>query len=50
GPESPVYCYPVSEGVCYPLTHANLSLWALEIMSNNASTDKKPLKLIFTDA
>ncbi|KAF8838295.1 hypothetical protein BDN67DRAFT_1013216 [Paxillus ammoniavirescens] len=50
GVESPVYCYPASDGVCYPLTHANLSLWALEIMSDSASIDEKPLKLIFQDA
>ncbi|KIK91029.1 hypothetical protein PAXRUDRAFT_14010 [Paxillus rubicundulus Ve08.2h10] len=50
GVESPVYCYPTSDGVCYPLTHANLPLWALEIMSDNTLIDEKPLKLIFQDA
>ncbi|KAI6009822.1 hypothetical protein PISMIDRAFT_106262, partial [Pisolithus microcarpus 441] len=34
GPDHLVYCYsPSGASVCYPLTHSNISYWALEIVS-----------------
>lgn len=50
GPESPTYCYTGNGGICYALTHGNLSLWALEIMDGDGSVDEKPLKIILPNA
>ncbi|KAI6033625.1 hypothetical protein BKA83DRAFT_16003 [Pisolithus microcarpus] len=50
GPESPTYCYTGNGGICYALTHGNLSLWALEIMDGDGSVDEKPPKIILPNA
>ncbi|KAI6096096.1 hypothetical protein EDD16DRAFT_1720267 [Pisolithus croceorrhizus] len=55
GPDSPVFCYsPSGASVCYPLTHSNISYWALEIMDNNncgrVTIDKKPSGIRCEDA
>ncbi|KAI6125920.1 hypothetical protein EDD16DRAFT_1517042 [Pisolithus croceorrhizus] len=55
GPESPVFCYsPSGASICYPLTHSNISYWALEIMDDNDSgrvtIDKKPSRIHCEDA
>ncbi|KAI6105930.1 hypothetical protein EDD16DRAFT_1524262 [Pisolithus croceorrhizus] len=55
GPDSPVFCYsPSGASVCYPLTHSNISYWALEIMDNNdcgrVMIDKKPSGICCEDA
>ncbi|KIK10991.1 hypothetical protein PISMIDRAFT_77775, partial [Pisolithus microcarpus 441] len=47
GPDNPVFCYsPSGASVCYPLTHSNISYWALKIMDDNncgrVTIDTKP--------
>ncbi|KAI6022251.1 hypothetical protein BKA83DRAFT_8627 [Pisolithus microcarpus] len=54
GPESLVYCYsPSGANICYPLTHANISYWAVEIMDDNGCgrvmVDRKPPGIIYKD-
>ncbi|KAI9567638.1 hypothetical protein HD554DRAFT_2039368 [Boletus coccyginus] len=42
GTESPVYCYsPAGSNICYPLSHNNIAFWALQVMDEKATIDKK---------
>ncbi|KAI6097620.1 hypothetical protein EDD16DRAFT_1719116 [Pisolithus croceorrhizus] len=55
GLDSLVFCYsPSGVSVCYPLTHSNISYWALEIMDDNdcgrVMIDKKPSGIRCEDA
>ncbi|KAH7923723.1 hypothetical protein BV22DRAFT_1130419 [Leucogyrophana mollusca] len=52
-PDSPTYCYcPGGSKVCWPLTHGNISYWALEMMEPGTAVtvDNKPAGLTFVNA